>query len=204
MYRKVVTLIVIVAFFTALLGCASIPEEHKGAATGAGIGAAAGVIAGSLLGASGARTEMAILGGLLGALAGGLIGHYAVDQKRTSQQTAEKYDYQSSRGVMVQIENVSVAPNTVRSGDQIEIKVTYAILGAGPDKELNITETREIRYKGELVGRPEVKLARQDGTYTSTLPITLPKQSRDGRYTVTATIAAGNVSDSRDATFTVR
>jgi len=151
MYRKVVTLIVIVAFFAALVGCASIPEEHKGAATGVGIGAAAGVIAGSLLGGSGARTEMAILGGLLGALAGGLIGHYAVDQKRTSQQTAEKYDYQSSRGVMVQIENVSVAPNTVRSGDQIEIKVTYAILGAGPDKELNITETREIRREGELV-----------------------------------------------------
>jgi len=204
MYRKVITLIVIVAFFSTLIGCASIPEEHKGAATGAGIGAAVGVIGGSLLGASGAKTEMAILGGLLGALAGGLIGHYAVDQRRTSQQTAEKYRYQSSRGVMVQIENVSVIPNTIRSGDHIEIKMTYAILGAGPDRELDVTETREIRYKGELVGRPEVKLARQDGTYTSTLPITLPQEAKGGMYTVTATVAAANVSDSRDATFTVR
>jgi uncharacterized protein YcfJ len=204
MYRKVTTLIVIVVFFATLIGCASIPEEHKGAATGAGIGAAVGVIGGSLLGASGARTEMAILGGLLGALAGGLIGHYAVDQKRTSQQTAKKYDYQSSRGVMVQIEDVTVIPSTIRIGEQLEIKVTYAILGAGTDKELNITETREIRYIGELVGRPEVRLTRQDGTYTSTLPITLPKQAKVGKFTVTVTVAAGNVSDSRDATFTVR
>jgi uncharacterized protein YcfJ len=204
MYRKAVSLIVIAAFFSAIFGCASIPEEHKGAATGAGIGAVTGVVAGSLLGASGARTEMAVLGGLLGALAGGLIGHYAVDQKRTSQQTVEKYNYHSSRGVIVQIEDVSITPKTVWSGDQVEIKVTYAILGAGQDRQLEVTETREIRHKGELVGRPEVKLARQDGTYTSTVPITLPSQMNAGSYTVTVTVAAGNVSDSRETSFSVR
>jgi uncharacterized protein YcfJ len=76
-------LFVIGLFVVNIFGCAAVPEEHKGAATGA----ATGVIAGGLLGAHCANTAMAILGGLVGALVGGAIGHYAVDQKRTAQET---------------------------------------------------------------------------------------------------------------------
>ena len=90
MFRKMVSVIVVLTFFAGLVGCTTFGEEHKGATTGAGIGAATGAVAGALLGSKGAKTEMAILGGLAGALAGGLIGHYAYDQKRTKEETAQK------------------------------------------------------------------------------------------------------------------
>ena len=85
MCKKMISVIVILTFFAGVSGCATFGEEHKGATTGAGIGAATGAVAGALLGSKGAKTEMALLGGLAGALAGGLIGHYAYDQKRTTE-----------------------------------------------------------------------------------------------------------------------
>ncbi|MEW6116646.1 MAG: hypothetical protein AB1553_07085 [Nitrospirota bacterium] len=204
MYRKITASLITVSFIVALFGCASVPEEHKGAATGAGIGAATGAIAGALLGSKGAKTEMAVLGGVLGALAGGAIGHYAVDKQRTAQQTAQAYNYQPSRGTMVRIENSAVTPTTVRRGEQVDIKMTYAILGAGTSQGMEVTETREIRHKGELFGRPEMKVVREDGTYTSSMPITIPPSASDGTYTVVTTVRAGNMSDSRETSFVVR
>jgi len=204
MYRRIVSIIVILTFLAGITGCASISEEHKGAATGAGIGAATGVVAGALLGASGAKTEMAILGGLVGALAGGLIGHYAYDQKRAKEETARKYKYKSSQGQLLRIEDASVVPVMVKPGKTIEIKVTYAVLGAAPGSELDITEAREIRYKGEVYGKPQVKMTRADGTYTSSIPITLPDDAKRGKYSVLVTVKAPKASASKEVTFTVR
>ncbi|MEW6053523.1 MAG: hypothetical protein AB1552_07025 [Nitrospirota bacterium] len=51
---------------------------------------------------------MAILGGLAGALAGSLIGHYAYDQERTKDETAQKYNYNDSQGKLLRIEKVMV------------------------------------------------------------------------------------------------
>jgi hypothetical protein len=203
MYQRSVSLVIILAFMTTLFGCASIPEEHKGAATGAGVGAATGAVAGALLGSSGAKTEMAILGGLLGALAGGAIGHYAYDKKRTGEETSAKYDYKSSRGVMVRIEEASVMPQTAKGGETVDIRTTYAVLTPDAGKEVGVTETREIRYQGELFGKPEVRMTREDGTYFSTVPLTLPKDAKKGKYTVTVTVRAENVSDSKETSFTV-
>lgn len=204
MYRKIISIIVILTFMTGILGCASISEEHKGAATGAGIGAATGAAAGALLGSKGAKTEMAVLGGFMGALAGGLIGHYAYDQKKSKEETAKKYKYQPSKGPLVRIETASVLPNKVRPGETVEIKMTYAVLGSAPHKELHITETREIKFKGEIFGKPKVQVTRTDGTYYSSLPITLPPDAKKGKYSVIVTVQTKNVSDSKQTSFYVK
>lgn len=204
MYRKIISIIVILTFMTGILGCASISEEHKGAATGAGIGAATGAAAGALLGSKGAKTEMAVLGGFMGAMAGGLIGHYAYDQKKSKEETAKKYKYQPSKGPLVRIENASVIPDKVRPGETVEIKMTYAVLGSAFHKELHITETREIKFKGEIFGKPKVQVTRTDGTYYSSLPITLPPDAKKGKYSVTVTIQTMNVSDSKQTSFYVK
>jgi len=97
---KIISIVTIVSFLVVgLFGCASIPEEHKGAATGAAVGGAAGVLAGAAMG----DTKGAIIGGLAGALVGGLIGHYAYDQKKTKDETAQKYAYKSSMGTVLRI-----------------------------------------------------------------------------------------------------
>jgi hypothetical protein len=204
MYRKIISITVILTFFTGVFGCASLNEEHKGAATGAGIGAVTGAVAGTLLGAKGAKTEMAILGGLAGALAGGAIGHYAYDQKRTKDETAKKYNYSSSQGNLIRIEDLSVVPATARPGDTIELKMTYALLGVGAGKEVNISEIREIRYEGEIFGKPQVNVSRTDGTYVSTIPVTLPNDAKKGKYNVITTVQRPYASDSKEASFQIK
>src|SRR4030042_4240029 len=140
MYRKIISVAVILMFLTGIFGCASRPEEHKGSAIGAGSGAATGAIAGALLGSKEAKTEMAVVGGLLGALAGGAIGHYAYDQKRTKEETAQKYNYKPSEGTLIRIEDVSISPSVAKPGDKVDMKMTYAVLGVAAGKELEISE----------------------------------------------------------------
>lgn len=202
MRSRIVVLLVIGLFLLNIVGCAAVPEEHKGAATGAGIGAATGVIAGGLLGASGAKTEMAILGGLAGALVGGAIGHYAVDQKRTAQETNSRYNYQSSN-VSVRIEDASAYPTSVNAGDKVDLRATYAVLGSSSG-EVEVVEKREITHAGQVVGNPEVKVSRVGGTYQSVVPLYLSTDAKPGKYSVRTTIIAGNTSDSRETSFTVR
>jgi len=204
MYRKIISIIAILTFLTGVFGCASLPEEHKGAATGAGVGAATGAVAGALLGSKGSKTEMAILGGLAGALAGGLIGHYAYDQKRTKDETAKKYNYNPSQGKLIRIEDVSVVPATVSPGDTIELKMTYALLGIGSGKEADITEIREIRYEGEIYGKPQINVSRTDGTYSTSIPITLPHDAKKGKYNVITTVQSSYASDSKEVSFQIR
>ncbi len=191
-------------FISGPLGCATVPEEHKGAATGAAIGAATGAAAGAILGKEGSRTGAAILGGLAGALIGGTIGHYAYDTKRTREETVQTYNYQPSMGTIVRIEDVSIVPGTVRPGDRVELKLTYAVLGAAPDSEISITEMNEIRHEGTLVGKPEVNVTRRGGTYTSTIPVFLPSNAKKGLYNVVMTVQSQTARDSRETSFYVQ
>ncbi len=204
MYRKIISIIAILTFLAGFFGCASLTEEHKGAATGAGVGAATGAVAGALLGSKGSKTEMAILGGLAGALAGGLIGHYAYDQKRTRDETAQKYNYEPSQGKLLRIEDVSVVPAAARPGDTIEMRMTYALLGVGSGKEADISEIREIRYAGEMYGRPQINVSRADGTYSTSIPITLPYDAKKGKYNVITTVQSSYASDSKEVSFQIR
>ncbi len=204
MYRKIVSIIVVVTFLVGTFGCASVPEEHKGAATGAGIGAATGALAGALLGSKGAKTEMAVVGGLLGALAGGAIGHYVYDQKRTKDETARRYDYKPSDGTVLRIEEASVSPSTVKPGGKVEMKMTYAVLGTPAGQGISITETREIRYEDEIYGKPQVSVSRSDGTFSSSIPLTLPADAKKGKYSVIMIVQGPAVSDSKETSFLVQ
>jgi len=196
------TIAVLVVFMMLIGSCASIPQEHRGAATGAGVGAAAGATAGALLGSKGAKTEMAIVGGLLGALAGGAIGHYAYDKKRSEEDTYAKYNYEPKSGTMVRIEEAGAVPATVRPGETVDLQMTYALLGAGG--ETTVTETREILYEGELFGKPQINVKRNDGTYSSKVPITLPGNAKRGKYSVVFSAQTANASDSRGTSFYVQ
>lgn len=201
--RKIVSLLIVIVFSFTMIGCETM-QEHKGAATGAGIGAAVGATAGALLGAKGAKTETAIIGGLIGALVGGAVGHYTYDTKRTGQETAQKYNYQPTMGTMLRLEDTFAVPATVKPGDKVDLKATYAVLGTAQDAQVNITEIREIRLNNDLVGKPEITVTRSGGTYTSTMPLILPSDAKKGTYHVITTVQAGTSKDSRETTFVVK
>jgi hypothetical protein len=195
--KRYFALFLIVAFFLTA-SCASIPEEHKGAATGAGVGGAAGAVIGGLTGG----TKGAIIGGLLGVLAGGAVGHYAYDKKKSQAETNQAYGYAGS-GAQVRIESAQVSPQKIKPGDKVDLNCTYALL-TNNNETVNVREAREIYYGDNLWGNPEVREDRQGGTYQSTIPVVLPKEAHKGTYKVRFIMEAGSSKDVRESTFTVQ
>ncbi len=179
----------------------NVPDEHQGAAKGAAVGAAAGAVLGAVMGGD---AKSAVVGGLIGALVGGVIGHYYTDQKKTGADTAKKHNYDPAKGPLLKIEEASVIPQTVNPGDKLEMKMIYAVLTPSEETQLEITEKREIRLNGELVGNPEVKVSRKGGTYTSSIPLTLPTSAKKGLYVVVSTIQSDKLSDTIQTAFTVK
>lgn len=203
MRRRWLIAFVMIAF-VSLTGCETLPtvsDEHKGAATGAGIGAATGAVLGAVVGKD---AKGAVIGGLVGALVGGVIGHYYYDQRRSENDTAKKYGYDASQGTLLKIEDAAATPRIAEPGGTVELKMTYAFLSDQKDVQHEVVEKREIRLGGELVGNPEVTMQRSGGTFTSSVPLTLPETAKKGLYIVTFKVKSGKVSDEMQTSFTVR
>jgi hypothetical protein len=164
------------------------------------VGVAAGTAAGALITKS---ATGAVVGALVGGLLGGVIGHYAYDKQKSREQTAEDYGYETTDGTVLRIEEVSANPGNIPPGQTLNLNLTYALLTPDGDQETSITESREITHNGELIGRPEVRVERVDGTYTSTIPIQLPANAEKGVYKVVSTVQSANASDAREMSFTV-
>lgn len=204
MVNKFIIFALMFTCIAGIYGCVSMPEEQKVADTEVEAQAEAPeAVAEALPKKEEPRTDITVLGGLLDALAGGKVGYYADAQKRSKGQTSDLYDFDFSRGSMVRIEEASVAPKAVRAGDTVTIRVAYALLG-NSDEDIMVIETREIRYKGKLSGNPEVEIARTWGTYASSIPVTLPSDAKKGVYKVKVHVQAGENSDSKETTFTVK
>lgn len=204
MKPRIVAMVTLTMFVLGITGCATIPEEHGGAAKGAGLGAAAGAVGGALLAGEGSRTKGAILGGLAGALIGGVIGNYTVDKKKTATETSNKYNYQPSAGIIVRIEGATATPNSIRPGEKVDLNASYALMSPSPSTEVAIFESREVRLDGELVGNPEVNVSHNAGTYTSSIPLFLPTDAKKGTYKVITTIRTPAGKDSRETSFIVQ
>ena len=198
---KIISIVLCLTLISLPLGCANVMEENKGAAVGAGAGGAVGGVMGALIGHGAGAV---VVGTLAGALLGGAIGHFGYDQERNREQTAKNYNYKESQGTVLRIEDLKATPVSVSPGETVDIKMTYAVLHDSPNTKVTVTEAREITYKGELVGRPEVKVEHIDGTYTTTVPLKLPSSAKKGTYKVKAMIESQYAKDAREITFTVR
>jgi hypothetical protein len=191
-FRSLAVSAIAVFFLFVAAGCASLIEEHNGTTTVP----------------EEPKKEVkpvgTAVGGFLGVFSADSIGQYTFEKKRTKEETEKKYGHRPSRGLLLRIENVSVVPNRVRAGEVAEIRMTYAVLGAPPRKELTVTETREIRYKGKVVGKPVAHVTLGDGTYSSLIPVTLPPGAKRGQYRVLLTVQTHKASASKEASFFVK
>lgn len=205
--KKPACFIIMIIFLVTLFGCATDQyEQNKGAVVGGATGAAVGGVIGSVIGEKhGDMATGAVIGGLIGGLAGAAIGHYAYDRVRTEEEAQKQYgyNYDQAQTALVRIENTSVTPSIVNAGGTINLTATYTVL-AQQGAVLNITETREIRFNGALVGRPQVTVQKQGGTYTSQIPVTLATDAKVGKYVVLTTIQVGPNSDARETSFTIK
>jgi surface antigen len=186
-----------------LVGCATVQENPR-TATGAGVGAVGGAVLGAAIGSAWGRAGTgAIIGGLTGVLAGGLVGSYYDRQDRARAATAAAYNYNPSSGTLLRIEQVQVTPQSVYPGQSVDLMVTYAVVDPNPQRTVRVTEIREIRQNGNIVGNPSVTVDRQGGTYSSRVPLTIPSNSSPGTYSVITRVQAGTASDAVSTQFTV-
>jgi len=192
-------LVVILTVTVGVSGCETIRENPK-TATGAGVGTAGGAVVGGVVGRSATGV---VVGGLLGALAGGAIGYYLDHQDRTREQAASATDYSSSHGDLVRVERVDISPQRARPGGTVNLGATYTVLTPDAGRQVTVRETREVRHDGLLVANPTTQATRANGTFTSTLPITLPPSARPGLYEVTTTVSMGDRTSHGVSSFTV-
>lgn len=202
--RKITAVALIVLLPAGLLwGCATIQENPK-TATGAAVGAVGGAAVGAAIGAAAGRPGTgALIGGLAGVLAGGLIGAYLDRQDRTREATMVSHNYRPDQGTLLRIERVEAMPRSVAPGQKVNLSVTYAVIEPDPNRVVAITETREIRQNGNIVGNPSITVNRAGGTYTSTVPLTLPAGANPGTYNVITRVQAPNAADAVSTSFTV-
>jgi hypothetical protein len=203
--RKSLCAAVAIAFASTLLyGCARSTQairEHPGATVGAGTGVVGGAVVGGLIGGK----RGAVIGGLLGGLAGGAIGHYVDQKEKTLAETSRAYGYAPAQGIRLKIEVLQSSPAVLAPGDTVDINLTYAVLTPTADRQIVVRETREILVNGTSVGKTEIAIEREGGTWKSIVPILLPADAPAGKYRVIASIeSSGGGKDIEETSFRVR
>lgn len=203
--RQTVALVLSVVLLAgSTSGCASLEQsvrENPGTVVGAAAGAAGGLLLGGLIFQG---TTGALAGGLIGALAGGIIGNAMEAKKRDYPASAKAHDYTPAQPTSVRIEKVKAQPSTVKPGETVHLIVEYALLTQDPNREVSVTERREISAKGRLVGNPVLTVKRKAGTWASTVPLKLPANAEAGSYRVAVAVQAEGGLDSTTMNFTVR
>jgi hypothetical protein len=203
--KKVMAGMVAVIFLSGwTLSCARIGEtirENPRTALGTTVGALGGAVIG---GAVFDTASAAVLGGLLGGLAGGVVGRALERKDEDYASTARDYDYWRQRETLVRLEDIDADPARVVPADTVHLIARYALLPRDPDRAIKVTERWEIRHHGRVVGNPTISTERTGGTWSSAVPLTLPRVADDGVYHARVEVEAEGSVDRGTTTFVVR
>jgi hypothetical protein len=182
MKRVIAASLVVSLCSLQLSGCADMSSTQKGA----GIGAAAGAVLGSL---AGGNSKSILIGATLGAIAGAIIADYQDKQTASRAEAARKYGtVQQDR---LEIDTSTLTPNNVTPGDKVESAVQYTALAAKESQQIKVTETRTLVSDKESVQLANREVVRTQGSHTSTMKFTLPKDVAKGNYTLVTTVSDG-------------
>jgi hypothetical protein len=184
--KRVICGIVLIAFVgSQITGCAT-TQEASGTAKGAGIGAVGGAVIGAIIGGR----RGAAIGALAGAAVGAVTGHYYDQQNATRAQAEKKYGPQIA-GDRLEIESATLAPEDVAGGAAVDSAVQYTTLSSRKDAQIKVTEVRTLIGPKDTIELAKREVARPQGTYTSTMKFTFPKDLPKGDYTLVTTITDG-------------
>ena len=184
MKRVIATSLVVSMCGLQLSGCAEMSSTEKGA----GIGALAGAVLGSV---AGGNRKSVLIGAALGAVAGAIIAHY--QDKQTATRAEAEHKYGAVKQDKLEIDSSSLTPDNVMPGDKVESAVQYTALAPKQAQQFKVTETRTLisdRDK-ESVQLASREVVRTQGSYTSTMKFTLPKDVAKGNYTLVTTVSDG-------------
>lgn len=180
----------------AMVGCETYGQS-------AGLGAALGAGTGAVIGhQSGRALEGAAIGAIVGGLAGLVVHDVKARRTRSAQETAQEYQYVPAQGEKLALERVDVMPANTRPGNQIEISVQYALLGAGGG--VQVRERRALLRNGQVLQEiSSESFTRTDGTWVSAQEVRLPNDLAPGVYTVQVRVETAQSAISGMKNFTV-
>ena len=204
MKKRALAIFAAVILFAGIAGCAT-EQESQYTATGAGVGAVTGGILGGVIGSlSGHAGEGVVIGSLFGGLAGASVGNNEYHLQRSEEAAAQRYayNYDSERRDLLRIEDAVTSPKVVYPGEDVNLSMTYTILTPYHHDQL-VHEVREVRYKGRVIGRPEVTTRRPGGTWASSIPLRIPPDAETGTYKVRMVVETDNAGDTRETSFVV-
>jgi len=167
-----------------------------------GQGAAVGAVAGGVLGAITGNGKSAAIGAAVGAVAGAVIGHYIDEQNATRVDAAKKYSY-DARSNKLELERTTLSPDRVTPGGTVDAAVQYTALAPDTSQQVKVTETRSLVGGKDSVDLGQREVLRPQGTHTSSVKMTLPKDLPKGAYTLVTTISDGSITRVARSGFTV-
>lgn len=182
MRRAIIAALIAAIGSAQLAGCASMGKTETGAVIGAG--------AGGLLGAAVGGRKGAAIGAILGAAAGAIIANYYDKQNATRAEAAQKYSYDARRD-RLEIEGSTVNPQKILPGATVESTVQYTALAPSTTQAIKLTEVRTLVSGDDTVDLGKREVTRAQGTHTSTMKFTLPKDVSRGDYTLLTTVSDG-------------
>ena len=206
--RQVASKFMMVAILVSCLLVSSCAPQGQPGGTyareaGAGVGALAGAILGQAVGHNTAGT-------IIGAAAGGLLGLAIGSQ--VHMQSTRMYDESETRKLMsmprknsklLEIQKQVVTPKRVRPGDKVTVRVVYVVIDSGVGT-VPVRETKTLWFNGR---QQEVfddsVVARENGTWESSLEVQVSSTAHRGNYTVCHDIAAANMVRSAKTDFVV-
>jgi predicted small secreted protein/Tfp pilus assembly protein PilV len=209
--HRILAIALVLLLSVSLMSCTTPSGTYspgKSAGAGALGGAAAGAAIGSIIGAAtGSPATGAWVGAATGAIAGGIGGalyaRHMNQQMRSREAAAQQYNYSSSRGSVVDINEVRTSPTSVRPGQTVDISTTYTIL-TPQDPPTQVTLYREVRHNGQVVGQPHsVQATNKNGTHQDRVGFTVPRSAPPGTYMVSNRISSSYGTAERSAYFTV-
>lgn len=185
MKRFTCSFIAIAVAGSHLTGCAS-NQNVSGTAQGAGIGA----VAGGAIGAIAGGWRGAAIGAATGAVIGGVAGNYYDKQNATRAEAEKKYGPQVA-GDRLEIEKSSLTPQEVTPGTVVVSNVEYTALSSQKDASIKFTEARALVGPTDTIELAKREVTRAQGTHTSQLRFTVPKDVPKGNYTLVTTVTDG-------------
>lgn len=209
--RKILAVVVVVLMSVSLVSCATESGYYDPAAS-AGAGALGGAAAGAALGAIiGAATGSPATGAWIGAASGAVVGgiggalyaQHKNQQMRDAAMAAQYYNYSPSRGALIEVNEVSNMPSTVRPGQNVDMMMTYTVL-TPENAPTTVTLSREVTMGGRMVGQPyQVQAVNQNGTFQDRVGFSVPRDAPPGTYAVSNRVASAYGTSQRTSYFTV-
>jgi hypothetical protein len=110
----------------------------------------------------------------------------------------------AATGLALKIDKSSIAPATVKPGDQVKLTLRYVITGA-PKKGAQIREKSTLASGGkELTVLKDETVGKDNGIWENTLTFAVPASAKPGKYTITQLISAQGQNRSSRRSFTVQ